>query len=286
MDCRDFEERLEELLDGTLPAADEESCARHLERCSRCRELVEPLRAEVAPPADLLASVLTRTSGPACGQARDLLCGWVDAVLPAAERQLVAGHLAGCSDCAALAAALAELARDLPRLAELRPAPGFVEAVLAATVPVHRRLRRWWRRSWEQWVWRPRFASETAFVATLALVLVLATPGSPLEAVPGRALELARTDPVAALEAPASAAGEHISSRLEKLRLAAVSRLESTSREVTAVTQGRLARLRERLAAAAGTLRERAASLLERAEREPSDEEPASAPNDPSEETP
>ena len=142
--------------------------------------------------------------GPAArpvDRAESQLCDWLDEELVGTDRELLTAHLDSCEGCRALAAAIRQLGIELPLLAELRPDPGFVEAVLAATLPVRVRLRRWWAAVWPRWVRRPRFASEAAFVATMVLVLVFATPGSPLEAVPTRALALARTDPAARLEA-------------------------------------------------------------------------------------
>ena len=282
MDCRELEERLEALLDGALGDAERQRCESHLESCGRCRELVEPFTgAETAPgdpaPDDLVGAVLARTSGPACGRAHAFLCGWLDDELGAADRSLVAGHLESCEDCRRLEAVLAALALDLPRLAELRPDARFVGDVMSATLPWPVLLRRWWSRRWPQWIRRPRFASEVAFIATMVLVLIVATPGSPLAAVPATARELARSDPAARLEAPMAELQDRFAARVEaplRARWQQGRRLVSSStREADAQRRA----LAEDLRRWAGTTWEAVASLLKSAEQEPStSERPAS----------
>ena len=53
------------------------------------------------------------------------------------------------------------------------------------------RIGRWW----EQRIVRPQFAMQVAYVATVLLVLLTATPGSPLRGVPGQALEVVTAGP-------------------------------------------------------------------------------------------
>ena len=287
MDCRELEERLEALLDGELDEGERRRCARHLELCPGCRDLAEPLAA-VAPPEDLLEAVLASTSGSPCGRAESLLCGWLDDELDEVDRALLGAHANSCSDCRALAVAIRRLAVDLPRLAELRPDPGFVEAVLAATLPVRVRLRRWWAAAWPRWVRRPRFASEAAFVGTLALVLVFATPGSPLEAVPAQALGLAKTDPAARLEARLEAPAAKIEERFASHVRAPLSRRYARF-EAAAGTWIDAAEANGRTALATvrqwiGTSRDRLASLMGSADEQDSNDRDA-APN-PTQETP
>lgn len=197
MHCRDFERRLAALLGDELPAAERAACARHLALCGACRELAEAAAAceatPIEPPADLVESVLAQTTGPACPAARQRLAAR-DAATPGDERLLLERHLESCADCRALARALGAFARDLPRLAEVRPDARFVADVLAATLPVEVQLWRWWRRRWRRWAHRPRFAFEVAYAGVVVLVLAVGTPGSPLEALPRQALELA-SDP-------------------------------------------------------------------------------------------
>ncbi len=285
MNCRDFEDRLEALLDGALDGHERRRCERHLAACGRCRELAEPLAAATAaPPEDLLGAILARTSGPACDSAEDRLCAWLDGELGGGGRELMAAHLKSCAGCRGLAAAMARLAADLPRLAELRPDPGFVAAVLAATLPVQVRLRRWWAATWPRWLRRPRFASEAAFVATMVLVLIFATPGTPLAAVPTKALRLARTNPTARLEAPLAVLEEQLSARVARPIGSRYARAEARVRiwagEAEALGRGGV----ETVGAWLGTCRELAASLLASADETASDDpDPQS---NPTEETP
>ncbi|MEE8246042.1 MAG: zf-HC2 domain-containing protein [Alphaproteobacteria bacterium] len=277
MDCYELEDRLEALLDGELTDAERRRCARHLEKCRRCRELVEPLAVAAEPPADLVGSVLARTSGATCGRAHALLCDLEDGALTATERELVGRHLESCGDCRALAAVLARLSVDLPRLAELAPDRRFVEDVLSATLPYPVLLRRWWSRTWPQWLRRPRFASEAAFVATMVLVLVFATPDSPLEALPAKALELTRIDPLARLKQPLVPLEDRFATRVEAPLRSRWDQGEAAVRgwAEEAVTRGRA--LSNELIARIGTFWEAVASLFESADREPSTAEaPAS----------
>lgn len=204
MSCRHFETRLEALLDRELPAAERTACLLHAEDCPACRELLE-LAAVAAPPEDLVAAVLASTSGPACERALEQLAGFQDlAATRTSDRQLVALHLAGCEDCRALAGVLAALAADLPGMAEVRPDERLVADVLAATLPVTVRVRRWWERTrfqtWPRWVRRPRFALEAAFVLTVACLPLVMTSASALAALPGRAVEMAQQGPGAELD--------------------------------------------------------------------------------------
>jgi len=271
----------------------------------------------------LLTGVLERTSGPACRRAEELLAvapgpsgSWAgreeelpeartsdeaeDALSPV-DRELLDLHLAGCAECRALAAALAELARDLPGLAEVRPDPGFVQEVLTATLPAAVRWRRRWRpawdrfrsESWPRWLRRPRFAWEAAFLLTLVALPIFAAPEAPLQAVPERAIELTRENPVAKLEAPMAELEARLGSAIRAVRRSAPARRLAASR--TAVGEwserieragridlpGSAERLLEAGRAELGTLFERAASLLESGE-----ETPSANPTDPTEETP
>lgn len=271
MDCRELEVRLEALLDGALDERQRRRCARHLEACPRCRELAEPLAAAAPPPGDLLGAVLACTSGSPCGRAESLLGAWQDGELTGADGELLAAHLAGCGGCRSLAAVMTRLAADLPELAERRPDPGFVEAVMAATLPARVRLRRWWAAVWPRWVRRPRFASEAAFIATLVMVLVFVTPGSPLEAVPSRALTLAQTAPAARLEAPVAALEERLVGRVISPLAALYARGEGAARTWAGATAQRGKALTDELATWWRTSRERLASLLESADTEASD---------------
>lgn len=283
MNCHFVEERLEALAGDGLPGAERLACERHLESCEACRELVllaglpEPSSEDRAP--DFVAAVLALTTGPACERAQVLLAAPAQELRPA-ERELLADHSAQCAECRGLASALATLAVDLPRLASLRPDAGFVDDVLKATLPVRVQLRRWWTDTWPRWVRRPRFASEAAYVGLLVLILVFSTPGSPLEAVPQRALEVAQTAPRPLLGKSVAVLEARLASTAEALR-------SSESAETLAQWQAASAEAVERAWTVAGAVREDiatfcsgVASLLGR-----TDDESASDPTDSTEET-
>ncbi len=218
MSCRDLELRLERLLAGTLPAAEARRCAEHLAGCGLCRDLLELARlgdaaaaGAGAPVPDLAPAVLAQSAiqgeygaARACRRAHELLAAGIDEPLAEIDRELLGGHLAACGDCQTLHGVLLELARDLPRLAEVQPDPRFVAEVLRRTLPFDVQIRRWWDALWPQLWHRPRFASEVAYVGVVALALVFATPGSPLAAVPSEALAIAQEPPCRVSTSPRS----------------------------------------------------------------------------------
>jgi hypothetical protein len=153
---------------------------------------------------EMIRSILRRTSGPPCQRAEALLCDYVDGTLDDVDAELVRLHLGHCQPCQELAIALARMAEDLPALAEIWPGERFLDRVLAATLPWPARLRRRVRLFGEDWVAllrRPRIAWEAAYVGTMILALIFATPFSPLREVPPQALELAQQNPVQTLAA-------------------------------------------------------------------------------------
>jgi len=181
----------------------------HAADCGECSELLVLATLPVESGLDSVGfvdSVVARTSGAACERSAPRLAELVDGSLEPGDRALILGHVDGCANCRGLVATLAALAIELPRLAHVRPDEDFVNDVLRRTLPVHVQLRRWWKRTWPRWLRRPRFATEAAYVGLLVLVLVFATPGSPLEAVPRRALALPQ-QAVAAARQPASLDG-------------------------------------------------------------------------------
>jgi hypothetical protein len=220
MDCASFIDRLEALLDGSLPAGERTAAERHRERCAACRELSSAMAAEsdgapLDPPADMTASILERTSGSTCESAERRLCDWIDRELEPVDDELLRLHVDGCAECAALARVLARIPQDLARMAELQPDARFVDDVLARTLPRRKRFERWTAKlaaGWQGLLQRPRIAWEGAYVGTIVLVLLFGTPGSPLAAVPRHALDLARTNPVAELEQPVTALEAQVSS--------------------------------------------------------------------------
>lgn len=126
----------------------------------------------------LTQAILARTSGGGCESARERLCDFVDDTLTPFDRSLVDGHLAHCSGCAALAAALTETAGVLSSFARLAPRSSVVGHVLSATSrrPARpafgERVSAWLVRT----AARPRFSLEVAYVLTVLLLVVLGNP--------------------------------------------------------------------------------------------------------------
>ena len=126
----------------------------------------------------LTQAILARTSGNACGAARERLCDFVDGALAPFDRDLTDGHLAHCPACAHLAAALADSTIVLPSFVSLAPRTSVVFDVLRATSlrpaepGLGERLSAWLGRL----AARPRFSLEVAYVLTVLLLLVLGNP--------------------------------------------------------------------------------------------------------------
>jgi hypothetical protein len=203
MDCQRFEQMLEELLDGAVTATERREAEEHVSSCERCSELDGLVRdaglALPDAPAELTRDVLQRTSGSPCAQAHELLCEQADDALRGVDAELLALHRNHCGGCRELETALLHLREDLPGLAQADPGPKFVQQVMAATLPLDRRLVRLGRRArgvWEQLTQRPRFAWEGGYIGALVLFLIFGMPGSPLSAVPGEALALAQINPM------------------------------------------------------------------------------------------
>ena len=211
MTCAEFDRLLDDALAGTLPAAAEQELDRHRAACARCRELQaivsdSGVLAESEAAPDVAAAVLARTTGPACGRARELAAAGWGAPGEGADGELVRLHLASCGGCRTVTGAMSWIGASLPALAEADPGPGFAGAVAGRT----ERLRAWRRRGaaargwWGGLMLRPRFAWEAAYVGVFVLVLVVGIPGSPLQSAPERLLALARVNPVEASVGPAS----------------------------------------------------------------------------------
>jgi anti-sigma factor RsiW len=194
MDCRGFEDRIDAFVVGLLPSEEQEAAAKHLNECVQCRALLSIVRGEsdmLAPELSdgLALSILRRTSGPVCRGAERRLCDWVDGNLGADDREIIALHVAHCSDCSALAATLTELKEALPDMATLEPDIHFTADVLQATVGWRShargaqgfvRLREWWSRL----IYRPRIAWEAAYVGALLIMLALGNPALLLQHAP------------------------------------------------------------------------------------------------------
>lgn len=207
MNCREFDRRLDELLEGRLPDRLRREVREHLEACPRCRELETLARASLeAPPVesggDLTDAVLSRTTGPACERAHDRLGDLVDGALRGSEEELVRLHLERCRPCHALAEILTWLAEELPAMAEIEPDSRFVSDVMRATARRRRRLAEIVTASRDWWAglaWRPRFAMEGAYVGAMILWFTFGSAISPLREIPAQAAALTRINPAQTL---------------------------------------------------------------------------------------
>ena len=129
--------------------------------------------------ADLTASILARTSGPACDRLRGLACDFVDGALPADDLELVAQHLEHCPQCRGLVTGLAPAIRVLPEFAQVDPGLSFTASVLTRTrsplplilPPPDRFLA-----GWANLMRRPRVALEAAYLATAAGLILTQIP--------------------------------------------------------------------------------------------------------------
>jgi hypothetical protein len=126
---------------------------------------------------DLTASILARTSGPACGRLRALACDLADGTLARSDRDLAERHLEHCQACRALLVSLGEATQILPSFAQVPPGEAFTASVLAQTRP--RRLVQPPDRlveGWLRFIRRPRAALESAYLATAAGLILTQIP--------------------------------------------------------------------------------------------------------------
>ena len=217
MNCREFQDRLEALVGGTLAPEVERELRDHLRSCVHCREMEElvsggVLVPEVSPPDDMTAAILDRTSGSPCVRCRELLCDFTDDTLERIERidtDLVRLHLETCDGCRAISVVLTRLAEDLPAMARLSPDDDFVSDVVGSTVPapvVAASKPSWWERLVE----RPRLAWESAYVGAFVLWVVFSLPLPAIRAMPQKALSLMSGNPVETLREPATQLGRDV----------------------------------------------------------------------------
>jgi anti-sigma factor ChrR (cupin superfamily) len=214
MNCRDFELLLPDLvargsLDGA--SADQTEALRHSATCDRCARLLAVSRGELDLLEDAeaevsLQAILQRTTGEACTAAESRLPAWADGLLQVGDADLLAGHVAHCPNCRALAGALVTLREELPSLAEVDPGADFAGSVLARTsrsadsaqrptvrTPAERGSVRptgpsllddireagsAWGRYWAAVMRRPRAVLELAYGASLIVCLVIGSPGA------------------------------------------------------------------------------------------------------------
>ena len=283
MDCRDVQDRLDDLLGGRLTAEERRPVEEHLRRCPDCRGLEALVRREsklpaVEPPPGLAESILASTSGSPCARARELLCDFVDQSLEDVDAELVRLHLEACQECAALSRAVARMTEDLPMLADLEPDARFVDDVLAATLPFRTRLaRRLFRLppGWVRLFQRPRFALEGAYIGTFILVLVFGTPGSPFAGMPRQALEMAKTNPVEKLKGPVTELEAGVSSGVQSARQDLRKKMAGVSRELATGLTSKSSNALESVKEYFGTLWERLTS-----EQETDDDKPSPGPRE------
>jgi len=101
-----------------------------------------------------------------CAENREQYSALLDGELPAAERTRVEAHLAGCAECSAELARLAQMLGMLHALPAERAPLGFVDRVLAAARPTP-----WYVRAWRGLAqpWRLKLPLEAAAVVIIAL---------------------------------------------------------------------------------------------------------------------
>jgi putative zinc finger protein len=191
MDCREYQRLLDAIAASDGVAAESADAAAHRSACRRCARLFALLCETGTPPAlhdePFVAAVLQRTVGSTCAPAQQQLPDWADGALDPQSARLVAQHLENCTGCAALAAALRRLARDLPQLAEVVPDPEFLADVRARTRALARRPARI-HEGWQHLLQRPRLAWEFATAVCLLLAPFWVLPSSPLRDMPQHAL--------------------------------------------------------------------------------------------------
>ncbi len=161
---------------------------------------------------DFVRNVLSRTSGSGCDSACRQLPGLADGQLGDVDRQLVQAHLEHCDGCRSVAVVLGWVQPMLTDLSELDPGPDFLRSVVARTTGAElpyslaarrgetvgplgliERLGQWWQKQ----LFRPRFALEFAYVATVILVLLTSIPGAPLKQEARSAQEMIQAGPMA-----------------------------------------------------------------------------------------
>ena len=206
MNCQEFESLFMRFLQGKLSPAAAENCETHREICPNCRELWELAQREVVlvPVTEeekLVRAVLGKTTGPACGRARDLMPDLLDHQLPKDHSALLEEHLNSCSPCRQLYAVLSQLPTELRALAELDPGPGFTRRVMDSTLhdkPIVQGITTRPSRKWSRWPRRPRLVWEIAYIGTVWFFVLLKgfslfpdfTPGESLGTLQAKPLEV------------------------------------------------------------------------------------------------
>ncbi len=220
MSCDEFERRLDLLAGGLLSSEEAETLRRHGEVCPRCGALIKAAsgQGEALPDDErdaFVRDVLAATSGSGCGRAEALLPDHADGALEADVSALLRVHVDHCPSCRRLEEELRRFQMELAGLAEIRPDENFVPDVLIRLKSEARRsgtsagIGRPEPKTWAGWLSRclarPRFALEVGFSWALLLLVLCGTSSSPFPKMPGRALAMARFNPVQELAGLVSA---------------------------------------------------------------------------------
>lgn len=130
MRCSDVERQLPQYADDALPAPQSEAMAAHLAGCPACREELTQLQHALAalnlaarePAPDLWAQfqarVVQQDTSACCREIEGLLSQFSDGELDRVQTLRVRDHLAACSACTALEAALSRPLRTLEHVAK------------------------------------------------------------------------------------------------------------------------------------------------------------------------
>lgn len=175
MNCREFEEKIHLWIAADGEANPDSEARAHLATCPHCARLFD--LATGGADVDLAGSIIARTTGGACSGIENRICAFVDGEAAEAERELIAGHIGHCPECAALARALRWTKESLPDLAEIEPDVAFVSDVLDLTTRADRGVRRATEQgsriaaAWGRILRRPRIAMELAYVGAAVLYL-------------------------------------------------------------------------------------------------------------------
>jgi|GEM_PF-1034358 len=147
MDCAEVKENLGCYIDGELDPHHLEQMEEHLEGCSACSQELASLRLTIAtaqdieqiePPPHLKEVILAaarRSDAKAaiCGKIGALLSAYLDGELTAREQNMVADHIAVCSECAREMRALQVLVGAAASIAPVDPPTDLKARIAAAT---------------------------------------------------------------------------------------------------------------------------------------------------------
>lgn len=104
-----------------------------------------------------------------CRDFAGVLEGLLDGTLEREEHARCVRHVASCPSCRELVEPMGLMLAPV----DAEPPASFLATVLARTSHETRRTR--WAETWHQWMLRPRFASEAAYVGVVVLSLAVVT---------------------------------------------------------------------------------------------------------------